>query len=172
MNEEWKGLVYQGIDYGWRFDCSNFGRIRSHITNHIYKPHPGGIGYLQICTSINGIRKNIKVHKAVAESFIPNPNNYPVINHKNGNKMDNRVENLEWCTYSFNGKEAYRLGLKSVRPKQFLGEANGMSKLNKQQVLEIRSSSLSQVELAKKYNVSPGLIWQIKHDKIWRQIKP
>ena len=162
----------QWVDtYGY-YQISNLGNIRNKNTNRILKQSTNAKGYKIITLHINKKRVTYRVHRLVAEAFIPNPNNYPVINHKNGNKMDNRVENLEWCTYSFNGKEAYRLGLKSVRPKRFLGEANGISKLNKQQVLEIKSSSLSQVELAKKYNVSPSLIWQIKHDKIWKQIKP
>lgn len=58
-----------------------------------------------------------KLHRLVAETFIPNPNNYPVINHINGNKLDNRAENLEWCTISHNNKEAYRLGLRKVSQK-------------------------------------------------------
>ena len=56
--------------------------------------------------------KTLYVHRLIAEAFIPNPNNYPCINHINGNKKDNRIENLEWCTYSHNNKEAYKLGLK------------------------------------------------------------
>ncbi len=64
--------------------------------------------------------KTYYIHRLIAEAFIPNPNNYPCVNHINGDKTDNRVDNLEWCTYSHNNKEAYKLGLK----KPHKGEIN------------------------------------------------
>ena len=73
-----------------------------------------------ICCKIKNKKGEIKIcslHRLMAETFIPNPNNYPIINHINGDKQDNRVENLEWCTFSYNNKEAYRLGLRKVSEK-------------------------------------------------------
>lgn len=52
----------------------------------------------------------MSIHRLVAQAFLPNPQNYPIINHINGNKLDNKVENLEWCTQSHNVKESYRIG--------------------------------------------------------------
>lgn len=59
--------------------------------------------------------KKYNLHRLVAQTFIPNPNNYPIINHIDGNKLNNNIDNLEWCTYSHNFKEAVRLGL--IKPK-------------------------------------------------------
>lgn len=61
--------------------------------------------------------KTFYVHRLIAQAFIPNPNMYPCVNHKNGNKQDNRTKNLEWCTHSYNNKEAYRLGLRKPNKK-------------------------------------------------------
>ena len=65
----------------------------------------------------NGVVKMRPLHRLMMETFAPNPNNYPVINHKDGNKLNNCLNNLEWCTLSYNNKEAYRLGLRVVSEK-------------------------------------------------------
>ena len=59
-------------------------------------------GYFRVHLSKNGIDKKVLVHRLVAQAFIPNPENYPIINHKNEIKSDNRLENLEWCTIKYN----------------------------------------------------------------------
>lgn len=66
-------------------------------------------GYLQVQLYNNGVHVHKSVHRLIAEAFIPNPHKKPLVNHKNGNKSDNRVENLEWVTDSENKKHAYRV---------------------------------------------------------------
>ena len=96
--EEWKDINgYEGL-----YMISNFGRIKSLYQNRILKPKVDKNGYLEIGLMKNKRRKYFKVHRLVAMNFIDNQNNYPVVNHKNEIKNDNRVENLEWCTVKYN----------------------------------------------------------------------
>lgn len=71
-------------------------------------------GYLQYTLRIEGRAKKYKAHRLVAMMFIPNPHDYPVVNHIDGNKLNNNVENLEWCTYYHNNKHARDTGLNNV----------------------------------------------------------
>lgn len=103
-NVVWKRLIYHGKDLGDYYLVSNYGEIKGVKTGKIRKKNVNHEGYYFVCVSL-GSRDNkplIKVHRAVAETFLDNPNNYPAINHKDGNKLNNYVENLEFCTYQEN----------------------------------------------------------------------
>lgn len=116
MKEIWKPIKYEG------YEVSNFGRIKSYkmdkVNGKILKPTKSTKGYLQLDISLDGRkRKNrvhLSVHRLVAEAFIPNPNNLPQVNHKDENKENNYVDNLEWCTNEYNS----RYGTKSERVAQ------------------------------------------------------
>ena len=109
-DEIWKDIPnYEGL-----YQASNYGRIKSlsRIINHkstgkviskekILKSHTN-YGYKNVLLSKNNEKKYKKIHRLVAETFIPNPNNLPYINHTNENRSDNRVENLEWCDSKYN----------------------------------------------------------------------
>lgn len=102
ITEEWKPIAgYEGL-----YEVSNLGRVRSLKRNNTLgktlKPLTDRDGYYQITLSKNNVRVTKKVHRLVAIAFIENPNNYPVINHKDENKQNNCVENLEWCTVKYN----------------------------------------------------------------------
>lgn len=83
---------------------SNKGRIKSKRSNKILRTHFDSKrkGYEYITLNYDGVKKSYQVHRLVAKLFLPNPNNYPCINHKDENPSNNCVENLEWCTYSYN----------------------------------------------------------------------
>ena len=105
--EEWKPIEgYEGL-----YEISNFGRVKSidrighggrKLKGRILKQAKNNCGYLVIDLDKHGKRKQFRVHRLVASAFIPNPNNYPIINHKDENKLNNHVNNLEWCTVKYN----------------------------------------------------------------------
>lgn len=120
-SEEWMPVKgYEGM-----YEVSNIGRIRSldrSVVSKIgVKKRVKGLvlkqanvrGYLGVSLAKDGVRKMTKVHRIVAEAFIPNPENKPQVNHKDGNKENNRVENLEWATALENQMHAIRTGLKT-----------------------------------------------------------
>lgn len=109
--EEWKPIEWlQNI-----YEVSNEGRVRSidrieKMKNGVMRPRKGRVlcqktalsGYKSVHISINGKAKDYLTHRLVALAFIPNPDSLPCINHKDNNKANNRVENLEWCTHQYN----------------------------------------------------------------------
>lgn len=102
MIEEWKDTEYMG------YKVSNLGQIKNK-QGKILKTQIRR-GYCDVGLHIQGQRqpKIVKVHRLVAKAFIPNPNNYPIINHKDENKQNNRVDNLEWCTQKYNLNYGHR----------------------------------------------------------------
>ena len=95
-----------------KYQISNYGNFRRIYKNRIrkIKLYENSNGYLKVKIYNHCKYKHKTVHRLVAQAFIPNPNNYPVINHKDCNKHNNRVENLEWCTYKYNSTHAKKNG--------------------------------------------------------------
>jgi hypothetical protein len=108
----------------------------------------------------------IQGHVLVARHFIPNPENKPWVNHINGVRSDNRVENLEWSTPSENLQHAYDNNLK-LSPS---GDANGRSKLKEADVMVIRKSTLSNAELAKLYRVGEQTVRNARKGRSWKAL--
>lgn len=95
--EKWLDVVgYEGL-----YEVSNYGRVRSVYTKRVLSPGLSQ-GYFYVALYKDKKRSNKQVHRLVAEAFIPNPNNFPIINHKDEVKTNNMVENLEWCSYAYN----------------------------------------------------------------------
>lgn len=117
MEEKWKEIPnFEGL-----YEASNLGRIRSieHIrkngTNEykqkskILKFNKNPNGYLQVRLSKNGIAKTYRVNRLIAMAFIPNYENKPTINHKDGNKLNNQINNLEWATHKEQTKHLHEV---------------------------------------------------------------
>ena len=118
MKEVWKDIKnYEGC-----YQVSNLGKVRSvdrqvktfngtrTTTGQILKPLKTNRNYFRVCLKKNQKNNYKLIHRLVAEAFIPNPNNYSIINHKDNNPLNNCVDNLEWCTQSYNVKYAYLYG--------------------------------------------------------------
>ena len=103
--EEWR-IIEQSSNY----EISNCGEVRNKTTNNILKSGLLG-GYLTITLITNNKKVILKIHRLVAESFLVCNDETYVVNHKDGNKINNRLENLEWVSRSENAKHAFRLGL-------------------------------------------------------------
>ena len=119
MEEIWKDIQgYEGL-----YQVSNYGRIRSfkRMKNNKearqFKLTPNSTGYISVGLRKNGKKILYQVHRLVAESFIPNPENKPQVNHIDGNKTNNHISNLEWVTASENTQHAYKMGLAKITDK-------------------------------------------------------
>ena len=93
---------------------------------NILKTKVNKLGYKEVTLTKNGKTKTILLHRLIALHFIPNPNNFPQVNHINGIKSDNRIKNLEWCTASYNTKHAYENNLGNFKTYA----NNGIKKMN------------------------------------------
>jgi len=171
--EEWKDIQR----YEAHYQVSSFGQVRrlynpknKKIYGHILKSSINkSSGYKGVLLSVNAKRKRFSVHRLVAMAFLENPENKPNVNHKDFDKFNNKVENLEWCTQKENAIHSVKNGHKCNNR----GEKHGMSKLTEKQVLSIRQEikTSSANALARKYKVASATIYGIWNRKKWGWLK-
>lgn len=168
MKEIWKPIK----EYEDLYEVSNKGRIRSFWRRlpKILNPPMYSTGYkiLTLCKK-GEIHSRSPIHRLVATAFLKNPKNYPIIHHKDGNKLNNNVFNLEWCTHSHNKREDYRLGIQSKK-----GEYHHRAKLTNEEVIYIRwlyeVGDISHQKIADLYNIKRKAITDIINRKNWKHI--
>lgn len=153
--EVWKKI--KGFE---NYEISNLGNVKNITTNRILKKELSK-GYLRVTLSCKGNVKRFQLHRLVSIIFLENIENKPCVNHINGIKTDNRVENLEWCTYSENEKHSYevlgKIGNGILGRKIDVKELDNIKKLYKR--------GMFQKDIAKKYKVSNSCIQQILNGK-------
>jgi hypothetical protein len=175
-NEIWKDIA----GYEKMYQVSNLGRIRSlprrdkrnrFWNGNILKSQVNKYGYLSVKLTKDGKSKRYMVHRLVATAFLPNQNHCKEINHKDENKQNNSVDNLEWCTRSYN--VTYGSLNEDFRKRRVSGERGGRSVLTKEQVLEIRrkyvkgSRHYGLSALSKEYGVCISQIGNIVRFESW-----
>lgn len=133
-NTVWKPVVgYEGL-----YEVSQNGDVRNVKTQKVLIPR-NSTSYSMVALYDNGKRKDLKIHRLVAQAFLPNPKNKPQVNHKNGDKLNNHVQNLEWCTNSENQKHAYKTGLRKVTDYQIEIVKVAVSKAHSKAVIDMQT---------------------------------
>ena len=150
---------YEGL-----YEIDSNGNVYSLRNGLILKSYSNGIGYMKVnLYDQNGHCKKKYVHRLVAESFIPNPNNLQEVNHIDCNKQNCNVNNLEWCDRKSNLQHSYEHGLKRTC------ESHGCSKLNWNAIHDIRTKVMPQKEYAKKYGIAQCTVSAIQLNKLWKE---
>lgn len=163
QGEVWMNIVgFEGL-----YKVSNLGRIRSCRRGTIMIPHPLKDGYLRIRLRKSGKDFSFLIHRLVAIAFIPNPNNYQTVNHKDFNTHNNCVENLEWCTQRYNNKYSRDAGHYHYSEK-----AREAAKRNRKisdelavKIFEDYKKGAKQADLATKYGVTRAFVCRLVHGR-------
>lgn len=154
-----------------KYAITEDGRVWSHWRRGGWrKIQTHRLGYKNVMFCLDGKVKNFYVHRLVATAFIPNPENKLEINHKDGNKENNHISNLEWSDRSSNVKHAFKKGL--LKPRR--GKFNKKTKLLESEVIQIKKigklNLMTNTEIAKKFNVHRTTIRDILSGKNWHYL--
>src|SRR5574343_229710 len=147
------------------YEVSNYGNVKSYFNSKIIirKPVADAKGYLRLILYKNGKANPKKLHRLVAQVFIPNPNNLPQVNHKDGDKTNNHVSNLEWISNIENMRHSFNE----------LGREGSSKEVTKHRVLELiemYKTGVKVADIANHYGIAPRNVYKILHGKSYKQI--
>tara|TARA_R110000787_G_scaffold5686_3_gene20509 strand:- start:14 stop:520 length:507 start_codon:yes stop_codon:yes gene_type:complete len=166
--ETWKEI--EGFE--GRYSVSNLGRVKSFARNPeiILKGRTTKYGYKEVGLCNKGDVKSILVHRLVATAFIEKSGDNIIVNHLDGNKQNNNVNNLEWCTYKENSAHAYKMQLKSHK----VGTKSPHNKLSENTVIKVKEmirDGFRNCEIIKELNLKYWYVSDIKLKKSWAWLK-
>lgn len=174
MEEIWKSPLSELESY---CQISNLGRVKyldrvdkngRNLKGFISSPPKNLLKYVEVSGPRTDVRKRYLLHRLVALAFLPNPLNLSTVNHINGIKSDNRVENLEWASYSENNQHAFDLGLRKYNHET-------TAKLSSKDVISMRLEIIAgarTVDMAHKYGIDRRSVVDIKYGRTWKHLLP
>ena len=149
------------------------GLVRNDQTGHILTNYlnKGPRQYYKVCLQKpDGKHKNFRVHRILAQAFIPNPKKLPQVNHIDGNKLNNNINILEWVTNSENQLHSYAIGLAKSRK----GEKHHKAKLTEEDIhtiINLLKSGYNYDYISDKFNIRKSYIYEIKTFRTWKHVK-
>lgn len=169
LREMWRWVDgYEGLYMvSNKGNIKRVGKARGAKVGRILKLAHSGGGYPQVGLTKNCEKKIFRVHRLVAKAFLEPVEGKPFVNHKDGNKTNNVVDNLEWCTRSENALHSYRVLGNKVPPRSFEAKTK---KLSKETIRQIYESSGSYASIARKFGISDVMVRNIKIGKSWRDV--
>lgn len=178
MIEEWRDIegfdgFYQVSNTGKVRSCCNGGRVGGKGEWRLRALSANHDGYLKVRLEQGGKDLTKRVHTLVAEAFLPNPHGYNTVNHKDGNKTNNVVDNLEWADRSEQMIHAYKLGLKTP----IRGSKNSQAKLTDEDVRYIRSHykrldrEFGTVALGRKFGLTNAAVGKVVRGETYQDVK-
>jgi len=172
-NVIWKDVIIDGIKTN--YEVNNIGQVRNKLTKRILTPSTSKSKdkYLHVSIYVDYMKITRNIHRLVAQAFIENDDliHKTQVNHRDGNKLNNCIENLEWCTPSENTKHAYRIGLEHYTPK--FGSDNPNNKYSEfciHQICKMLSENVPIVLISKLINIDTKYISHINKGCEWRHI--